>query len=221
MRDLDKIESTGEIPPHVDVLHISNEERETIRTLEDKALKTGTGQIIKYIQDTDPEYFEREKESVLKKAKLIPALGFTSRKEGDRVILNTDLVKDPDIEKIYLRHESVETVMRHKNLDALDVAIQIGIDPAEIIFDDLDTPQHYVALYHQAKLARDMGKTEKMLEELKKTAGKIVGTDILDFAKKEEVADGTTWQQRFKETGKEHVNKNLKIMQTIVENQKK
>jgi len=191
MDKVDSIQSVGEIPAHVDVINLKPVDLERIKKYESEALVGAQNQIVDYIKETDLEFFETFKDEIIERACQTPAWGVRTMR-GAKIILNTELVRDADVRKIFLRHEAVEVSTQYLALDSLDVATQIGIDPQIVIFDPYNGPQHYVALYHQVVMAHELEKSKEMLSELKRNVGQIVGREILPMFKGKEIEDGKT-----------------------------
>lgn len=211
---MDKVEPrkpTDEISIHIDVTKLSNTDRIDIMGYESKAFESGTAEIMEYIKKIHPDLGETWMEYI----NYVPAYVILDN-EKEQIILNTDLATDPSVQKIFKRHESVEIVMSRKKLDPFIVASQIGIDPRIIMDDPYNNPEHYVAIFHQAKLAKELGKTDEMINAFKDSLRSFLREVVPLKARTESLLTGLNVRQCYAYSRDELIRLNINPLEQIV-----
>lgn len=208
-------------PIAVDVIQLSQEDREKVKLLESQAIIGNRGTIHETIVNKFPDSYKVSGETIDSFINLVPAWGFYFYDQDNLkfvVLVNTDLVKDTRLIPVLLQHEAVEGIMQDKDLDIQSVASQIGVDPETIKNDPYNDAAHYVALYHELKTAHDMGILDEVVEYRRKTAGSIVRDVILPMSKLNgNGSQNPDWKQTFKDSSGEYAKLNFIVPKQIAE----
>jgi hypothetical protein len=211
MDKIDSIKLGGEIPPHVDITNLSDNDKVEINRFESEAFEAGTVDIQEHIKKIYPDLGETWMEYI----NYVPAYVILNDK-SEQIILNTDLTKDSEVQRIFKRHESVEIIMANKQLDPHAVASQIGIDPSVIVSDQYNGPEHYVAIFHQAILAKELGKTDEMLDTFKSSLRTFLREVVPLKARMESLSTGLNVRQCYAYSRDELIRLNINSLEQIV-----
>jgi len=210
-----------QVPPEktelktVDVINLCRADREKADLLKSQAIKGDSPQLKDHITKTAPILYSMHETELDNCINFVPAWSYL---QGDQrhICLNTGMVNNADFAEIYLHHEAIEAVIGDKNLGIDEIASQLEVDPDLIRADYYNDPAHYVALYHELKLAKNKGMLEDQIKNRRKMIGTVINDSFLPMYKLND--DGSTnpdWQPMFKESAKEYADLNLNIFMQL------